>query len=76
MSVQEALKNRQEFMNCPECGGRVRPHDAYKPNSPRQQFEHFPPTPKDCRWSVRAKATLNRVRVSRSSAVPPIASSL
>jgi hypothetical protein len=76
ISVQQALRNRREFMSCPECGGRVRAHDAYKADSPRQHFEHFPPTPKDCQWSVRAKATSNRAGVSRSSAVPPVASSL
>jgi hypothetical protein len=33
ISVQQALRNRREFMSCPECGGRVRAHDAYKADS-------------------------------------------
>ena len=49
ISVQEALENRREIMSRLECGGRVRPHDAYKPDSPRPHFEHVPPTTKDCR---------------------------
>jgi hypothetical protein len=56
ISVQEALKNRKEIMWCPECEGRVRPHDAHTPYSPRRHFEHFPPAPKDCKWSVGAKS--------------------
>jgi hypothetical protein len=32
--VQEALKNRREIMWCPECGERVKSHDAYTPRSP------------------------------------------
>ena len=49
----------------------MKPHNAYKPDSPRQHFEHFAPTPKDCRWSVRTKSdTLNRPWVAKPSAVP------
>ena len=71
ISILEALKNRREMMSCPECGGRVRPHAAHTPNSPQPHFEHFPPTPKDCRYSVRSKGDKKkRPWAAKASAIP------
>ena len=64
--VQEALRNRREMMRCPECGGRVKPHDAYKPDSPRQHFEHFPPTQETAAEAWGQSDTLKRPSVSKA----------
>ena len=50
-SVQDALKNRQEMMWCPNA--EAPPLSCAHKSA--QHFEHFPPAPKDCQYSAIAE---------------------